>query len=140
MRGRGRGPGKGMGPGKGQGRRKGVGNKRRMLGFLQPCILLQLHEDDKHGYELLQGLESYMHDGADYDPSMIYRLMRELANHGFVDSYEGEVSLGPRRKKYRLTADSEAQLKSWVEDLKRSKQEIELLLSAYKKISCADAL
>lgn len=135
MRGRGRGPGAGPGPGRGQGRRKGMGNKRRMLGFLQPCILIQLCEADKHGYDLLQGLEKYMHDGADYDPSMIYRLMREMETNGYVDSYEGEVSRGPRRKMYRLTADGEAQLKSWVDDLERSKQEIEMLLSAYKKIS-----
>ncbi len=127
--------GRGRGPGRGQGRKKGMGNKRRMLGFLQPCILIQLYEADKHGYDLLLGLEDYMHDGADYDPSMIYRLMREMENNGFVDSYEGEVTRGPRRKMYRLTTDGEAQLASWINDLKRSKQEIELLLLAYKKTS-----
>ncbi|THB71569.1 MAG: hypothetical protein D6B25_18280, partial [Desulfobulbaceae bacterium] len=54
MRGQGRGMRQGRGR-KGQG--KGQGKKRRPLGFLQPCLLLQLLQEDMHGYELLQGLD-----------------------------------------------------------------------------------
>ena len=104
-----------------------------MLGFLHPCLLLQLAADDRHGYELLQGLDSFMEDGRGYDPSVIYRILREMESTGLVSSYEGEESLGPRRRMYRLTAEGKNQLALWVEDLKRSREEIDLLLTAYKR-------
>lgn len=132
MRGQGRGMRQGRG-GKGQG--KGTGNKRRPLGFLQPCLLLQLHKEDMHGYELLQGLDHFMDDGREYDPSIIYRRLREMETKGFVSSYEGENSRGPRRRMYRLTAEGRQQLTLWVEDLVRSRQEIDRLLTAYNESS-----
>ena len=132
MRGQGRGMRQGRGR-KGQG--KGQGKKRRPLGFLQPCLLLQLLQEDMHGYELLQGLDSFMEDGCEYDPSIIYRMLREMEANGFVSSYEGEDSRGPRRRMYTLTAEGKQQLSRWVEDLARSKQEIDRLLAAYNENS-----
>ena len=128
---RGMGPGRG---GRGRGRNAGRGGKkRRMLGFLQPCLLLQLIGEDRHGYDLLQGLDEFMEDGLDYDPSVIYRLLKEMESKALVRSYEGEESRGPRRKMYNLTTAGRNQLDSWVEDLKRSRNEIDLLLEAYER-------
>lgn len=126
--------GKGLGHGRGRGRGgRGVGKKRRMLGFLQPCIFLQLNDQDKHGYELLQGLSEFIDDAEEYDPSMIYRLMKEMELNGFVNSYEGDTSRGPKRKMYRLTEEGRLQLERWVLDLKRSREEIDRLLAEYDK-------
>ena len=132
MAGQGRGMRQGRG-GRGRGRNtERGGKKRRMLGFLQPCLLLQLTNDDRHGYDLLQGLDEFMEDGRDYDPSIIYRLLKEMESKGLVRSYEGEESRGPRRKMYHLTTEGRDQLTHWVEDLKRSRNEIDLLLAAYE--------
>lgn len=124
-----------QGRGQGRGRGRGGGNRRRMLGFLHPCILLQLYEQDKHGYELLQGLDEFMEDGGEYDPSVIYRLMKDMEENGYVSSYEGDVSRGPRRKMYKMTEEGRSQLEYWIRDLERSRKEIELLLDAYKRRS-----
>jgi DNA-binding PadR family transcriptional regulator len=104
-----------------------------MMGFLQPCLLLMLHRGDAHGYNLLNGLSEFGLNPEAHDPSMIYRALREMEQAGWVTSYEGEESLGPQRRVYRLTEEGQGHLDTWVEDLRRAKREIELLIEAYER-------
>ncbi len=125
-----------MNPGRhgwGRGRGRGRGRRRRMMGFLQPCLLLMLHREDAHGYSLLNGLDEFGLNPEAYDPSMIYRALREMEATGWVTSYEGEESRGPQRRVYRLTGEGRRHLALWVEDLRRAKGEIDLLLAAYER-------
>ena len=117
------------------GRRKRYGRKRRgrASGYLQTCLLLQLYSQDRHGYELLQGLHGYLSDAHTYDPSIIYRFLRGMEEDGLVVSYVGDVSLGPKRRMYRLTPAGKQQLETWVETLKRSRDEIDHLVSVYER-------
>ncbi len=71
-----------------------------------------------------------MADAKDYDPSRIYRILRDMETQGFVVSYDGEASRGPKRRMYRLTPDGRKQLALWIEDLVRSRDEIDRLLAA----------
>jgi PadR family transcriptional regulator PadR len=121
-----------MGRGR-RGRGRGRGRRRRMMGFLQPCLLLMLHRGDAHGYNLLNGLSEFGLNPEAHDPSMIYRALREMEETGWVTSYEGEESLGPQRRVYRLTEEGQGHLDTWVEDLRRAKREIELLIEAYER-------
>ena len=118
-----------------QGGRKRRGRMRRgrAAGYLQACLLFQLYAKDRHGYELLQGLYTYISDAHTYDPSIIYRFMRGMQEDGLVASYEGDVSLGPRRRMYRLTSTGKQQLNIWIEGLKRLREEIDHLVSVYEK-------
>jgi PadR family transcriptional regulator PadR len=123
-----------MNPGRGgRGRGRGRGRRRRMMGFLQPCLLLMLQRSDDHGYNLLSGLDEFGLNPDAYDPSMIYRALREMESAGWIISYEGETSLGPQRRVYRLTEEGRRHLEIWIEDLRRAKHEIELLLEAYER-------
>ena len=103
------------------------------MGFLQPCLLLMLHRGDAHGYNLLSGLEEFGLNPDAHDPSMIYRALREMEERGWIASYEGEASLGPQRRVYRLTEAGRRHLDIWAQDLHRAKREIELLLQAYER-------
>ncbi len=123
-------PGRGRRGGRGRRRR---GRRRRMMGFLQPCLMLMLHRADAHGYNLLNGLDEFGLDPDAHDPSVVYRALREMEEMGWVESYEGEESQGPQRRVYRLTEEGEHHLAMWVEDLKRAKHEIELLVQAYER-------
>jgi DNA-binding PadR family transcriptional regulator len=104
-----------------------------MMGFLRPCMLLMLHRGDAHGYNLLNGLDEFGLNPAAYDPSMIYRALREMEASGWISSYQGERSRGPQRRVYRMTEDGRQHLKTWIEDLRRTKREIELLIEAYER-------
>lgn len=122
-----------MNPGR---RRRGRGRgrgRRRMMGFLQPCLLLMLHRGDDHGYNLFNGLDEFGLNPEALDPSVVYRALREMEAAGWVTSYEGQESLGPQRRVYRLTEQGQEYLDVWVQDLRRARREIELLLEAYKR-------
>ena len=120
-----------MNPGR-RGMRRGR-RRRRMMGFLQPCMLLILHRGDAHGYNLLNGLGEFGLNPKAYDPSIVYRALREMETPGWVISYEGAESQGPRRRVYRLTEEGQRHLKIWIEDLRRVKREVELLIQAYER-------
>jgi DNA-binding PadR family transcriptional regulator len=125
--------------GRGHGRRRQTGGrKRKRTGFLQPCFLLQLHNQDRHGYDLLHGLQEFIADADDYDPSIIYRIMRDMETNGLVSSYEGTVSRGPKRRMYNLTEQGRNQLSSWITDLQKTRDEIDHLLTVYQKQMSAE--
>lgn len=119
-----------MSPGR---RGRGQRRRRRMMGFLQPCLLLMLHRGDAHGYSLLGGLDEFGLNPEAYDPSMIYRALREMEAVGWITSYEGDESQGPQRRIYRPTEQGQHHLDLWVKDLHRAKREIELLIEAYER-------
>src|SRR6056297_2156101 len=117
----------------GKGRGRGRGRRRRMMGFLQPCILVQLCRQDRHGYELLKGLEAFIDNAEEYDPSVLYRLMRDMEENNYVRSYEGTESRGPKRKMYSITIEGKRILEHWVEDLQRTCSEIDNLVHIYNE-------
>jgi PadR family transcriptional regulator, regulatory protein PadR len=128
-RGRGDGGGRGGGPGSGGGR----GRRRGGMGFLRPGLLTLLRRDSGHGYNLLQGLEELGIDTDGMDPSVVYRALRDMEQEGLVNSQWGEESLGPRRRVYTLTGDGDDVVSAWVEDLEKTRTEIDRLLSAMKE-------
>jgi DNA-binding PadR family transcriptional regulator len=103
------------------------------MGFLRPALLTLLLRDSDHGYNLLQGLEELGIDIEGMDPSVVYRALRDMEEDGLVESQWGDESLGPRRRVYSLTGDGEDVVSSWKEDLKRTRAEIDGLLSAMKQ-------
>ena len=72
------------------GRRRWLGSQgkeacpRRIHRFLEPCLLLLLHCNEAHGYELLDGLKDFGFDRNPVDSSTVYRFLRDLEDRGFV--------------------------------------------------------
>lgn len=121
--------------GKGRQHQHGKQIGRKGKDFLQPCLLLLLVKQDQHGYELLQGLSQFVSNIESYDPSIIYRLLRGMEVENLVQSYEGEVSRGPRRRIYSLTDSGKKQLHGWAEQLHDKRNEIDIFLDQFNK-SC----
>ena len=138
-RGRGRGGGDGRGAGRGRGSGGGIGGgagrgrRRQGMGFLRPALLTLLRRDNDHGYNLLQGLEELGIDTEGLDPSVVYRALRDMEEDGLVQSQWGDESLGPRRRVYSLTGEGNDVVAAWKDDLKRTRAEIDSLLSAMKQ-------
>ena len=106
------------------GRGRGGGRRRRVMRFLQPCLLVMLHHGDAHGYNLLNGLGEFGFNPGQKDPSLIYRALREMEEIGLVISqWDQDSSLGPQR---------------WVADLRRTRNEIDALITAYEEVVCRD--
>ena len=84
---------------------RGHGRRRRVMSFLQPCLLVLLHRDHAHGYSLMNELANFGFDPACLDPSLVYRALREMEAAGLVVSEWSPESLGPQRRVYRVTPD-----------------------------------
>ena len=118
----------------GRGRGRGRGRKRRrVLQFLQPCLLLLLQRGEAHGYALLDDLEQFGFDRTRVDPTLVYRALREMEDAGWVQSTWDDESQGPRRRVYTLHQEGANQLAMWIEDLRKTRMEIDHLLSEYKE-------
>jgi PadR family transcriptional regulator PadR len=60
---------------------------RRIDRFLEACLLLLLHCDEIHGYDLLDGLKRFGFDENPVDSSTVYRSLRNLEDRGLVTSH-----------------------------------------------------
>jgi poly-beta-hydroxybutyrate-responsive repressor len=101
--------------------------------FLQPCLLLLLRRSEAHGYALLDELEEFGFHPERLDPSLVYRALREMEEAGLVQSRWDEDSQGPRRRVYALVSEGEAYLAARVEDLRRTRDEIDRVILAYEE-------
>ncbi|MGA9193170.1 MAG: helix-turn-helix transcriptional regulator [Anaerolineales bacterium] len=100
--------------------------------FLQPCLLLLLRSGKAHGYALLAELENFGFNPERLDPTLVYRALREMEEMGMVESHWDEESQGPRRRVYSLLPEGEGHLSLRVEDLRRTRDEIDRLLKMYE--------
>lgn len=110
---------------------RGFGRRRRIISFLQPCLLVLLRRNQAHGYSLLSDLARFGFDPEWLDPSLVYRVLREMEALGTVTSEWSDESLGPQRRVYRITPAGEEYLAHWIADLRRTRHEIDALLAAY---------
>jgi len=114
--------------------RGGGGRRQRVMSFLQPCLLLMLSRGEAHGYSLLAGLSEFGFDRERFDPSLVYRALRDLEDFGLVASRWAEESQGPQRRVYQILPEGQAFLVEWVADLQRTRGEIDALLAAYEQV------
>ena len=84
-------------------RGRGHGRQRRVMSFLQPCLLVMLHHGEAHGYSLLNGLDKFGFDLNWLDSSLVYRALREMEATGLIISEWADESLGPQRRVYHIT-------------------------------------
>jgi len=103
-------------------RRRGAGNRcrRRIPGFLEPCLLLLLHGRESYGYELLDNLGIFDFSDNPADSSTIYRILRSFEDQAFVSSRWAEGDSGPARRVYTLTSAGSQYLQMWVENLRET--------------------
>jgi poly-beta-hydroxybutyrate-responsive repressor len=100
--------------------------------FLEPVLLLLLHQGANHGYELVSALTPF--GLGDVAPGPVYRTLRELEAAGLVKSeWDTESSGGPARRVYRLTEAGHRYLTEWVENLRQTDNVLHNFLTAYER-------
>jgi PadR family transcriptional regulator PadR len=106
---------------------------RRIQRFLEPCLLLLLHCDEVHGYELSEVLKPFGFEQNPVDSSTIYRILRYLEEQGLVTSRWDTDSSGPARHLYQITAQGDEYLSWWVEDLRETDRVLQFFLETYNE-------
>lgn len=103
----------------------GGASLRRISRFLEPCLLLLLRGDATHGYNLLDALRQFGFAPGSTDTSVVYRVLREMEEGGWVSSQWDTSSSGPARRVYTVTPDGEENLAAWINDLRCTRDEID---------------
>lgn len=115
------------------GGQQGEACPRRIHRFLEPCLLLLLHGDEAHGYELLEELKQFGFEQNPVDSSTVYRKLRGLEQRGFVTSHWDTSSAGPARRLYQITEEGGRYLAWWVEDLRETDRVLHHFFERYAK-------
>ena len=104
---------------------------RRIHRFIEPCLMLLLHCNEAHGYELLEGLGQFGFYQNPVDSSTVYRILRRLEGRGFVSSRWDTGSAGPARRLYHITDEGDRYLAWWVDDLRETDRVLHHFLRTY---------
>lgn len=92
----------------------GEGMPRR---FIRPLALLLLAEGPSHGYELARSLNEFAPGGLNLEPSVLYRMLRQMEEEGLTSSSLDDSGTGPARKVYELTPEGREALDLWASSL-----------------------
>jgi len=116
-------------------RRHGSGGQiRQIRGFVEPALLLLLHNGPQHGYGLIHGLHDVGFEDYPIDSSTIYRILRSLEADGMIVSdWDSEVTSGPPRRVYEITPAGEAYLSTWIADLRATERTLRRYLEVHDK-------
>jgi len=106
-------------------------NSRRIHRFLEPCLLLLVHCNEIHGYELAEALNPFGFEHAPADVSTIYRLLRDLEDRGLVGSRWDTSNTGAARRVYHTTEEGNRYLAWWVDDLRETDRVLHDFLHTY---------
>ena len=97
------------------------------LSMIEPALLILLKEQPRHGYTLLSELAQM--GLRTIHPSVVYRILREMEGLGWIQSdWDSNVTQGPPRRNYELTAYGEEALQNWKNELEKSRDLISKLL------------
>ena len=118
---------------------RGGAGARRIARFLEPCLLILLERGRAaHGYSLLEELRPFGFAPGTVDASVVYRLLREMEVEGWVQSEWDTSGAGPPRRMYSVTADGRDYLAAWIEELRRTREEIDRFVAVYEGRDAAD--
>jgi len=106
----------------------------RMLGFIQPWLLLLLAEGPAHGYQLLEKLNSN-DDTRGVDPGFLYRTLRQFEKDGMLHSSWDVERHGPARRVYAITDDGTEYLQAWIGHVRATRDRLGRLLKAHESRS-----
>jgi len=103
----------------------------RIMGFIQPSLLLLLSKESAHGYQLLDKLNQN-EDTRGMDPGFLYRTLRQFEEDGLVKSSWDMEGHGPARRVYEITTDGIEYLHVWASHIRSNRARIGRFLASYE--------
>jgi len=99
-------------------------NDQFKKGALELCVLAQLAQGDKYGYELTARISEQI----GVANGTLYLILRRLHAEDYVQTYLQESPSGPARKYYRLTSKGRAYLKDMKDEWQTFVRKIDRLI------------
>lgn len=101
--------------------------------FVQPCLLLLLHEKPAHGYELMERLAEFCFKDNMPDPGMIYRNLRRMEEDGWIKSEWDTTGPGPAKRLYFVTAEGEEAIHGWAAHVRDQMKRLGAFIEKYER-------
>jgi len=96
--------------------------------LVEPCLLTLLQEGNRHGYDLIAALDRFGLDPALLDSGLVYRMLRQMEEAGWVVSSWDTSGSGPARRVYSLTEAGRGALEAWRRELGRTHDVVHRLI------------
>jgi DNA-binding PadR family transcriptional regulator len=106
--------------------------------FVEPVVLYMLREKGgSHGYELANTLQEHALTDAEIEGAALYRTLRRLEEHGYVQSTWNVQGKGPARRIYSVTRDGLKHLKEWAQVMDHLSNSMSTLVTKIREKSSA---
>ncbi len=102
-------------------------------GHLEPIILCLILEKDRYGYEISKEISSRTKGRFQIKEATLYAVFQRLEKKELITSYEGDVSLGGRRRYYSITPLGRALFREEVEEWRKTKEIIDIFMEMEEK-------
>ncbi|MDD3339841.1 MAG: PadR family transcriptional regulator [Lachnospiraceae bacterium] len=103
--------------------------------FIQPIILMILHEEPYSGYGIIQHMQDYsMFRLGTPDATGVYRHLRSMEERHHIELFEEPNEQGVMKKKYRITEEGRECLCSWKQTLLAYRIAVDDLITEMKDI------
>lgn len=97
-------------------------------GHLDAIILRLILEKDRYGYEISKEISSRTAERFQIKEATLYAVFQRLQKKELISSYEGDVSLGSKRRYYTITPLGRAFFKEEMQEWKKTKEIIDIFM------------
>ena len=102
-------------------------------GHLDAIILRLIYEKDRYGYEISKEIFSRTNEQFQIKEATLYAVFQRLEKKELIESYFGDISLGGKRRYYRITKLGKAFLKEEMAEWHITKAIIDLFMDDIKR-------
>ena len=97
-------------------------------GHLDAIILRLIYEKDRYGYEISKEISLRTGDKFQIKEASLYAVFQRLEKKGIIESYYGDISLGGKRRYYRITTLGRAYFRELVDEWNETKSIINIFM------------
>ena len=101
-------------------------------GHLDAIILRLIFEKDRYGYEISKEIFARTNEQFQIKEATLYAVFQRLEKKELIESYFGDISLGGKRRYYRITKLGKAFLKEEMEEWLTTRAIIDLFMNEIK--------
>ncbi len=93
-------------------------------------VLKTLEQEDRYGLEILAAVTDASAAKYEIKQPTLYNILKRLEKQGLIESYDGEESLGAKRKYFKLTAEGKEYLENYQNDWIYTRTLLDSLISS----------
>jgi PadR family transcriptional regulator, regulatory protein PadR len=107
-------------------------NSDIIRGHLDAIILKLVYEKDTYGYEISNEIANRTNNEFQIKEATLYAVFQRLVKNKYLESYLGDVSLGGRRRYYRITDAGKQYLQDEIRTWHNARRIIDIFMEELK--------